>query len=247
VRQIVLDTETTGLEPELGHRIIEIGAVEIVGRRLTGRHFHEYVDPERDIDEGAVEVHGLTREFLSDKPRFAEVAAAFVDFVRGAEVVIHNAPFDAAFLDHEFAMLDQSPGKLADLCEITDSLVVARRRHPGQKNSLDALCRRYAVDNSERDLHGALLDAELLADVFLLMTGGQTALSLGEESEGAVGGADHAPKRLPVDRPRLRVVKATAAEQAAHLAWMDAQDGRGGAPTLFSALDRAEEDATDGA
>lgn len=237
MRQIVLDTETTGLEPELGHRIIEIGAVEIVGRRLTGRHFHEYIDPERDIDEGAVEVHGLTREFLSDKPRFADVASAFVEFVRGAEVVIHNAPFDAAFLDHEFAMLPDSPGTLADLCEITDSLTVARRRHPGQKNSLDALCRRYGVDNSERDLHGALLDAELLADVFLLMTGGQTALSLGEETDGSAGGADHSPKRLPEDRPRLRVVRATVDEQAAHLAWMDTQDGKREQPTLFSTLD----------
>lgn len=236
VRQIVLDTETTGLEPELGHRIIEIGAVEIVGRRLTGRHFHEYVNPERDIDEGAVEVHGLTREFLSDKPRFAEVSGALVDFVRDAEVVIHNAPFDVAFLDHEFGKLADPPGRLADFCEITDSLVVARRRHPGQKNSLDALCRRYGIDNSERDLHGALLDAELLADVFLLMTGGQTALSLGEESEGEGNVGDAAPKRLPADRPRLRVVRASIEEQAAHLAWLEAQDARHEEGTLWRRL-----------
>ena len=224
MRQIVLDTETTGLEPELGHRIIEIGAVEIVGRRLTGRHFHQYVDPERDIDAGAVEVHGLTREFLQDKPRFAEVAPAFVEFVRGAELIIHNAPFDVAFIDHEFRLLPDGPQPLAGLCEITDSLLVARRRHPGQKNSLDALCRRYGVDNSDRDLHGALLDAELLADVFLAMTGGQTALSLGEEREGESGSGETAPRRLPADRPRLRVVRPAAAERAAHEAWLEGRD-----------------------
>ena len=236
MRQVVLDTETTGLEPELGHRIIEIGAVEIVGRRLTGRHFHQYIDPERDIDEGAIEVHGLTREFLSDKPRFAEVAAPFLEFVRGAEVVIHNAPFDAAFIDHEFAMLAEPPGRLGEHCEITDSLVVARRRHPGQKNSLDALCRRYGIDNSERDLHGALLDAELLADVFLAMTGGQTALSLGEDSEGDASGGDVAMRRLPDDRPRLKVVGTSVEEEAAHLAWLEKQDAKHEDGTLWRRL-----------
>ena len=236
MRQIVLDTETTGLEPELGHRIIEIGAVEIVERRLTGRHFHEYIDPERDIDEGALEVHGLTRAFLSDKPRFEDVAEPFLSFVAGAEVVIHNAPFDVAFLDAELARLPSQPGPLATHCEITDSLTLARRRHPGQKNSLDALCRRYEVDNSERELHGALLDAELLADVFLLMTGGQTNLSLGEGSDAGTSSASRAPQRLPADRPRLRVQRASVEEAARHLEWVAAQDPKVEGGTLFTRL-----------
>ena len=236
MRQVVLDTETTGLEPELGHRIIEIGAVEIVGRRLTGRHFHQYIDPERDIDEGAIEVHGLTREFLSDKPRFSAIAAPFLEFVKGAEVVIHNAPFDAAFIDHEFALLEDPLGRLVDHCEITDSLVFARRRHPGQKNSLDALCRRYGIDNSERDLHGALLDAELLADVFLAMTGGQTALSLSDDGDGTATGGATAMRRLPADRKRLKVVTASAEEAAAHRAWLESEDAKHEGGTLWRSL-----------
>lgn len=223
MRQIVLDTETTGLEPELGHRIIEIGAVEIIGRRLTGRHFHEYVDPERDIDEGAIEVHGLTRDFLTGKPRFADVCSAFLEFVRDAEVVIHNAPFDVAFLDAELARLPDAEGPLAQLCSVTDSLVMARRRHPGQKNSLDALCRRYGIDNSDRELHGALLDAELLADVYLAMTGGQTALALEAEMDSDEARGDVAPRRLSPDRPPLRVVRASAEELAAHREWIAKQ------------------------
>ncbi|HSG89134.1 MAG TPA: DNA polymerase III subunit epsilon [Pseudomonadales bacterium] len=247
MRQIVLDTETTGLEPELGHRIIEIGCVEIVGRRLTGRHFHQYLNPERDIDEGAIEVHGLTPDFLADKPHFADVASAFLEFVRGAELVIHNAPFDVAFLDAEFARLEDAPGALGKVCEITDSLVLARRRHPGQRNSLDALCRRYGIDNSDRDLHGALLDAELLADVYLAMTGGQTALSLEAENDaeqGGGGGGDAAPRRLSADRPPLRVVRASVAEEAAHLAWVEAQDAKVEGGTLFTRLG-APKDAAD--
>lgn len=218
MRQVVLDTETTGLEPELGHRVIEIGAVEIVGRRRTGRHFHQYLNPEREIDEGAAQVHGLTTDFLADKPRFADVAPGFVEFVRGAEAVIHNAPFDVAFLDAELARLAEPPGSFAGLCEVTDSLQLARRMHPGQKNSLDALCRRYGIDNSERELHGALLDAQILADVFLAMTGGQTALSLGEEAGEGPREEARALRRLPGDRPRLRVVRASEAEHAAHRA-----------------------------
>jgi DNA polymerase-3 subunit epsilon len=218
MRQVVLDTETTGLEPELGHRVIEIGAVEIVGRRRTGRHFHQYLNPEREIDEGAVEVHGLTSDFLADKPRFADVAAGFLEFVRGAEVVIHNAPFDVAFLDAELGRLPEPAAPFAGLCEVTDSLQLARRMHPGQKNSLDALCRRYGIDNSERELHGALLDAQILADVFLAMTGGQTALSLGEEAGDGLREEARALRRLPADRPRLRVVRASEAERAAHRA-----------------------------
>ena len=237
MRQIVLDTETTGLEPELGHRIIEIGAVEIVGRRLTGRHFHEYLDPERDVDAGALEVHGLTREFLADKPKFADVAGPFRNFVRDADVVIHNAPFDVAFLDAELALLADGTGPLAGICRITDSLILARRRHPGQKNSLDALCRRYAIDNSGRDLHGALLDAELLADVYLAMTGGQTALSLdAEEHHEATDGGEPVRRRLPADRPPLRVTRATADERQAHLRWVRGLDEKVEEGSLFTRL-----------
>ncbi|MEE4380980.1 MAG: DNA polymerase III subunit epsilon [Pseudomonadales bacterium] len=236
MRQVVLDTETTGLEPELGHRVIEIGAVEIVGRRRTGRHFHQYLNPEREIDEGAVEVHGLTTDFLADKPRFADVAAGFLEFVRGAEVVIHNAPFDVAFLDAELARLSEPPGPFAGLCEVTDSLQLARRMHPGQKNSLDALCRRYGIDNSERELHGALLDAQILADVFLAMTGGQTALSLGEEAGDGLREEARALRRLPADRPRLRVVRASEAERAAHRALVAELDAAVDGGSVWSRL-----------
>lgn len=228
MRQIVLDTETTGLEPELGHRVIEIGCVEIIGRRLTGNHFHVYINPERDIDEGAVEVHGLTRDFLADKPRFADVAEAFLEFVRGAELVIHNAPFDVGFLDHELDMLQQRPGRIEDFCTVTDSLLLARRRHPGQKNNLDALCRRYDIDNSQRELHGALLDAEILAEVYLAMTGGQTALSLGAEEDGQGGSESGVIRRLSADRAPLPVIRASDDELAEHdrlLALMEEQTG----------------------
>ena len=230
MRQIVLDTETTGLEVGLGHRIIEIGGVEIVNRRLTGRHFHKYVDPERAIDDGAFEVHGISSEFLADKPRFAEVAEEFVNFVRGAELIIHNAPFDVAFLDAELARLEIGVDRIGDICRITDSLALARYKHPGQKNNLDALCRRYQVDNSARDLHGALLDAEILADVYLAMTGGQTQLfgasQEGGDRAGAEGRAVQA--RLSADRPPLKVVRASDTEAAAHEAMLDLLDGSSG-------------------
>ncbi len=183
MRQIVLDTETTGLEPSQGHRIIEIGCVEMVNRRLTGRHYHQYLQPDREIDAGAAEVHGITGEFLRDKPRFADVVEELIDFVRGAELVIHNAPFDLGFLRHEFGLLGRSWDEAA--CSVIDTLALARGRHPGQKNNLDALCRRYGVDNSDRSLHGALLDAEILADVYLAMTGGQGALVLGTNDPAA--------------------------------------------------------------
>ncbi|HMY40409.1 MAG TPA: DNA polymerase III subunit epsilon, partial [Marinagarivorans sp.] len=161
-RQIILDTETTGLEPQQGHRIIEIGCVELVNRKLTGRHFHHYINPQRDIDEGAQAVHGISAEFLADKPLFAQLAEAFFEFVKGAELIIHNAPFDVGFINHEFNLLDKGFGKLEDHCTIIDTLAMARHRHPGQKNNLDALCKRYEIDNSHRELHGALLDAEIL-------------------------------------------------------------------------------------
>ena len=186
MRQIILDTETTGLEPSDGHRIIEIGCVELVNRRITGNTYHQYIQPDRAIDAGAREVHGITDQFLADKPRFADIADEFLTFIRGAELVIHNAPFDVGFINHEFALLGKSVGSVSEHCTIVDTLAIARRLHPGQRNNLDALCKRYQIDNSQRDLHGALLDAEILADVYLAMTGGQATLSL--ESRGDMHG-----------------------------------------------------------
>ncbi len=218
MRQVVLDTETTGLEPSQGHRIIEIGCVELIGRKLTGRHYHQYINPDREVDAGAIEVHGITNEFLTDKPRFHQIVQEFVDFIDGAELVIHNAPFDIGFLDHEFNLLDKtSPGKIADYCSVVDTLVMARQKHPGQRNSLDALCQRYEVDNSQRDLHGALLDSEILADVYLLMTGGQTNLLLaGEDSQEGSNNVDTSIRRLAADRPPLKIVRANEIELQAH-------------------------------
>ena len=223
MRQVVLDTETTGLEVSQGHRVIEIGCVEVLNRRLTGRHFHQYVNPEREIDPGAIEVHGITNEFLADKPTFARVATAFLEFIEGAELVIHNAPFDVGFLDSELRRVNAEEAGLAARCRVVDTLLMARDRHPGQRNNLDSLCQRYDVDNSSRELHGALLDAEILADVYLAMTGGQTTFELETASragEGQGGGA--APRRLPADRPRLPVLEPSAVELAAHEAALDA-------------------------
>lgn len=191
MRQIVLDTETTGLDP-VNHRIIEIGCVELERRRLTGRHYHQYTNPMREVEEAAQEVHGISNEFLNDKPEFSAVVDEFLAFVKGAELLIHNAPFDIGFLNAELARLGASYGRMEDYCTVTDTLGMARRKHPGQRNSLDALCKRYDVDNSQRELHGALLDAEILADVYLMLSGGQTDLSLAadetathkEQSEG---------------------------------------------------------------
>ncbi len=221
IRQVVLDTETTGLETSQGHRIIEIGCVEILNRRLTGNHYHVYINPEREVDEGALEVHGISNEFLSDKPRFVEVYNEFLEFIKGAELVIHNAAFDVGFMDYEFSLLEQSPGRTEDYCGVVDTLLLARKKHPGQKNNLDALCKRYGIDNSHRDLHGALLDAEILADVYLMMTGGQTSLSLNEEDTGMEGGGSRI-KRLSEDRPRLRVIRANDEELVAHKEQLDA-------------------------
>ncbi|MGH1438688.1 MAG: DNA polymerase III subunit epsilon [Cellvibrionaceae bacterium] len=184
MRQIVLDTETTGLEPSKGHKIIEIGCVELVNRKLTGKHYHQYIQPERDVEEQAIEVHGITNEFLKGKPVFSSIVDEFMAFVDGAQLVIHNAPFDVGFIDHELKLHQGSYSRITDYCSVIDTLVMAREKHPGQKNNLDALCKRYTVDNSQRDLHGALLDAEILADVYLMMTGGQTALLLSDEGEG---------------------------------------------------------------
>lgn len=218
MRQIVLDTETTGLEPAEGHRIIEIGCIELDNRRVTGRRFHQYLQPDRPIDEGAVEVHGITDEFLADKPRFGDIVDDFMEFVRGAELVIHNAPFDVGFLNHELGIVGQY-GRIEEHCGVLDTLALARKLHPGQKNNLDALCKRYAVDNSRRELHGALLDAEILADVYLAMTGGQASLSLeGAVSETAETAVVTTIRRLPTVRPRLRVIRADAGEIDAHAA-----------------------------
>jgi DNA polymerase-3 subunit epsilon len=187
MRQIVLDTETTGLEVSLGHRVIEIGCVELVNRRVTGNHWHHYFNPEREVDAGAFEVHGISNEFLQDKPRFADLAGEFVDYVRGAELIIHNAPFDVGFLNHELGMPECALAPLEDNCGILDTLMLARQKHPGQKNNLDALCKRYDIDNSQRSLHGALLDARILADVYLAMTGGQASLVLDAEQQVETG------------------------------------------------------------
>jgi len=224
MRQIVLDTETTGLEPSEGHRIIEIGCVELVGRRLSGNNFHQYLNPERDIDPGAVEVHGITNESLKDKPRFADVVSDFLEYVKGAELVIHNAPFDVGFLNHELALIAAAKGsaiRIEDHCSIIDTLKLARSMHPGQKNDLDSLCRRYSVDNTQRTLHGALLDAEILADVYLAMTGGQTTLF--EESRSPLQGGVQAAeiRRLAAKRVHLPVISPTAEELAAHERWLE--------------------------
>ena len=246
MRYVVLDTETTGLEPREGHRIIEIGCVEVLGRRLTGRHFHVYINPEREVDEGAVAVHGITDEFLADKPRFREVVDEFFEFIKGAELIIHNAAFDIGFINHEFALLGDRPdlGNVLDHCSVLDTLLMARERHPGQRNSLDALCKRYGVDNSGRELHGALLDAEILADVYLAMTGGQTSLSLagqGGEGDGGSGPQVSEIRRLPAERPRTRVVRASAAELEQHAARLAAVAKSAGAPALWQQLEPAED------
>ncbi|WP_018868033.1 MULTISPECIES: DNA polymerase III subunit epsilon [unclassified Thioalkalivibrio] len=228
MRQIVLDTETTGLEPGEGHRIIEIGCLELDNRRPTGRKLHEYLQPDREIDAGAIEIHGITNEFLADKPRFADVVGEFIEFVRGAELIIHNAPFDVGFLNHELRLLgDAAPvTELAEACTVLDSLVMARRMHPGTRNSLDALCKRYEIDASGRTLHGALLDAELLADVYLAMTGGQVALGLDAGGEG--GAEAGAPVRAQRSGKPLPVIEPDADEQAAHEALLRTLDESAG-------------------
>ena len=226
MRQIVLDTETTGLEPADGHRIIEIGCVELLDRRLTGNTYHQYIQPDREIDAGAIEVHGITNEQLADKPRFADIAAEFLEFIHGAELVIHNAPFDVGFIDHEFRLQQDSPGRVSDHCTVLDTLLMARRMHPGQRNSLDALCRRYQIDNSQRELHGALLDAEILADVYLAMTGGQVSLSLDAASSARREGTEQSIRRLPGDRAALKVIHATPEELAVHELRLDSIDSK---------------------
>lgn len=239
MRQIVLDTETTGLDPLQGHRVIEIGCVEIENRRLTGRHYHCYLNPDREIDDGAVQVHGITSQFLADKPRFKQVAAEFLDFVRGAELVIHNAPFDLGFLNHELQLVDQTLESMEAQCSVIDTLAMARKKHPGQRNSLDALCKRYEVDNSQRDLHGALLDAEILADVYLLMTGGQTILQLqNEEDTQQEGEGTHRERDL--SRGPLLVTQPSHADMLAHEQFLDRINKQSNNACVWSAAQTIE-------
>ncbi len=235
-RQIVLDTETTGLDPDLGHRIIEIGCVELVNRRPSEESFQQYLNPDREVDEGALEVHGIGNDFLADKPRFADVVDDFIDYIRNAELIIHNASFDVAFLNHELGLLPRKLGQIEDFCTVLDTLALARQMHPGQRNDLDALCKRYNIDNSQRTQHGALLDAEILTDVYLAMTGGQTALlldELGTPSE-PIGGAS-AGEAKP--RPPLMVISPTPQELEAHAEWIRRLEKELGGPCLWRRLD----------
>jgi DNA polymerase-3 subunit epsilon len=234
MRQIILDTETTGLDPALGHRIIEIAAVEIVNRRFTDKHYHQYVNPEREIDAGAMEVHGITGEFLADKPKFREVAKEMLEFIEGAELIIHNAPFDVAFLDHELALLELRA--LKNYCpQVTDTLKMAKGLHPGKRNSLDALCERYQIDNSARSLHGALLDARLLAEVYLSMTRGQDSLlmDMGESSSPVLDSA------FSTSDVELIVVRATPEELVEHLRQLDDIDKAAKGACLWKKLETA--------
>jgi DNA polymerase-3 subunit epsilon len=246
-RSVVLDTETTGMPVADGHRIIEIGCVELIGRRLTGRHFHVYLQPDREIDEGAIAVHGITNDDLKDKPRFKEIADEFFEFIKGAQLIIHNAAFDVGFINNEFALIKQDErADLSEHCSILDTLLMARERHPGQRNNLDALCKRYGVDNSGRELHGALLDAEILADVYLTMTGGQTNLSLaGEGADDNGSGRQQASpiRRLAGNRPAGRVIAASADELAAHQARLAIIEKSAGAPPLWVQMEQAPAEA----
>jgi DNA polymerase-3 subunit epsilon len=236
-RQIVLDTETTGLDPEQGHRIIEIGCVELLNRRLTGNNYHQYINPDREIDQGAIEVHGITNESLVDKPRFNNIANDFLEYIKGAELIIHNAPFDVGFLNHEFGRLNgHSADAIESHCGVVDTLKMARKMHPGQKNDLDSLCRRYTVDNTQRTLHGALLDAEILADVYLAMTGGQTGL-FEERGKGEKAASMAAIRRLPADRSPLTVIRPSESELAAHQQWLKELDTTSEDGALWLKLD----------
>ncbi|MDA8011679.1 MAG: DNA polymerase III subunit epsilon [Gammaproteobacteria bacterium] len=221
MRQIVVDTETTGLEFSQGHRVVEIGCVELLNRRVTGETFHRYINPQRDIDEAALEIHGITAEKLKDEPVFADIADELLAFIRGAELIIHNAPFDVEFLNGEFAHAGRGDGVIEKHCEILDTLVMARHKHPGQRNSLDALCKRYAVDNEQRTLHGALLDAEILADVYLAMTGGQAGL-FGEDQELPGYAADAKKGGAAKMRERIEtpLIRANEEERAQHEKWL---------------------------
>ena len=230
VRQIVLDTETTGLDTAEGHRIIEIGCVELINRRLTRNNYRQYLNPDRDIDEGALAVHGITREFLRDQPRFRDIVRDFLAFIKDSELIIHNADFDVGFINLELKKIGAELGEIGDYCTVLDTLHLARQAHPGQRNSLDALCKRYEIDNSQRELHGALLDAEILADVYLAMTGGQTALLLDDLV------VEERPARKldsPLERAELTVIYADEEEAAAHEDWLKLLDEKSGGRCLW--------------
>lgn len=246
MRQIILDTETTGLEPSEGHRIIEIGCVELISRRPSNNRYQQYLNPEREIDQGAIEVHGITNEQLSAKPRFADIAQGLLDFIQGAELIIHNAPFDIGFLNSELTRMAKANGgkavRIEDVCTVVDTLKLARGLHPGQKNDLDSLCKRYSVDNSHRTLHGALLDAEILADVYLAMTGGQAALFEETHSHLKSATTSHIAatsdiRRLDPNRPKLPVIAPSAEELAAHAAWLDELDKKSGGSCVWKKLE----------
>jgi len=245
-RQIVLDTETTGLEPALGHRIIEIGCIELQNRRHTQAHYHQYINPDREVEAGALEVHGISNEFLADKPRFAQVVDEFLEFIAGAELIIHNAPFDVGFIDHELRLMDHNVKSVNDICSVVDSLVLARQKHPGQRNSLDALCKRYSVDNSGRELHGALLDSEILADVYLLMTGGQTNLQLAAEQQTAQQQEGNASRqsRTRKRKAKLPVILPSAEERQAHQQLLARIEQGGAGRCVWQELDGKPETTT---
>lgn len=223
MRQVVLDTETTGLTPKEGHRIIEIGCVEIINRSLTDRKFHVYLNPDMAIAAEAIKIHGITNDFLADKPHFKQIADDFIRFINGDALIIHNAPFDLGFINHEFAQLKEQTKRLEDFCVILDTLLFARKKHPGQRNSLDALCKRYGIDNSHRELHGALLDASILADIYLRMTGGQLSL-LEKENTGFSNRQERTTKHTLIDRPQLKVIPCSDQENKDHQHKLDAID-----------------------
>ena len=236
MRQIILDTETTGLEPREGHNIIEIGCVEMERRKLTGRTYHQYVKPDRDVEEEAISVHGITNEYLEDKPKFVEVMREFMEFIDGAELIIHNAAFDVGFINAELER-NNWPQRVEDVCKVTDTLAMARKKHPGQKNNLDALCKRYGIDNSHRELHGALLDSEILADVYLILTGGQRALSLDASSDGEGQDGQPVAVRRVTDADDLPVLLAEEMDLEAHQAFLKMLDKKSGGDCLWLTSD----------
>ncbi len=240
MRYIVLDTETTGLETSQGHRIIEIGCVEVIDRTITGNTYHQYINPEREIDEGAMEVHGITNEFLIDKPKFHNISHDFMNFINGSELIIHNARFDVGFINYELSKLKDAKRAVEDNCTVLDTLALARKMHPGQKNNLDALCKRYNVNNSERDLHGALLDAEILADVYLAMTGGQVKLSLDNFSDNPDSQNNQEIRRVKSPRATLRVITASAVELDAHELKLSSIEKATNEKTLWRSLTHQE-------
>lgn len=215
MRQVVLDTETTGIDPKQGHRLIEIGCIEMVNRRVTDRTYHQYIQPDRAVDKGAMEVHGITDEFLKDKPRFANIVDEFMAFIKGSELIIHNAAFDVRFIESELNRLNQSWQPISHYCEVLDTLTMARQLHPGQRNTLDALCKRYNIDNSQRQLHGALLDANLLAEVYLAMTGGQVSF-FSQSEQSKTHEQTHEIKRVNIAQGSLTIIRPTEAELVAH-------------------------------